>query len=70
MSGRGTMTLKEACEYTGLSERSMHRHLHARAFSATMPRGRRGGWMIFSESLRQWWSGRVGATSNARVMSR
>ena len=63
---KGTMTIREACELTVACAWTIKMHIYKGSFSATKPLGNRGGWRIFTESLNQWWSARIGETSNRR----
>lgn len=63
---KGTLTTKEAAELTGACEWTIRQHIFKGSFSATKPLGNRGGWRIFTESFNQWWSGRIGMTSNKK----
>ena len=63
---KGTMTIKQASELTGACAWTLKQHIYKGSFSATKPLGNRCGWRIFTESLNQLWSGRIGATSNRR----
>lgn len=64
---KGTMTIKEASALTGACGWTIKQHIYKGSFSATKPLGDRGGWRIFVESFNQWWSSRIGETSNRRA---
>lgn len=60
----GTMTIRQAMEETGASLDFIKRHCQRGSFLAAKPLSDRGGWRIFEEPFRRWWSDRIGATSN------
>lgn len=61
---RGTLTIKQAMEETGASLDFIKRHCQRGTFLAAKPLGRTGGWRIFEEPFRRWWSDQIGRTSN------
>lgn len=63
----GTLSVKQAAEETGAHVETIKRHIRRGTFSACKPLSDRGGWRIFEEPFRRWWSGQVGATSNRRA---
>ena len=60
----GTLSVKQAAEETGANPVTILRHIRRGTFSACKPLSDRGGWRIFEEPFRRWWSSQVGATSN------
>jgi len=63
---KGTVTVKQAAEEIGAHTETILRHIRRGTFSACKPLGKRGGWRIFRESINQWLSHQIGATSNRR----
>lgn len=64
---KGTISLKEASEMTGACIWTLKQHIYKGSFLAAKPLSDRGGWRIFEEPFRRWWSDRIGATSNRPV---
>jgi hypothetical protein len=48
------MTLQEASEASGFAVDTLRKKAAGRAFLASQPRGRRGGWVISEQSFRTW----------------
>lgn len=64
MTAADFITVKEAAAQIRACERTVLSCLRRGEFLASLPRGRRGGWLIVRESFERWWSARMGATSN------
>lgn len=60
----GTISVTQAASEMGAHRETILRHIRRGDFLAAKPLSDRGGWRIFEEPFRRWWSDRIGATSN------